>query len=582
MAKPRTLVLLSLAIALVLPAASFRAAVPEQRPVELADIMAWRFINASALSDDGVWFGYHIGPAEGDGDVVFRQTRGEKELKFPVGEVGLGRPAAPVFSRDVKFAAFAINPTRAESAVLKRQRKPLQNNAGVVNLETGAKVEVPRVRRFALAPASGWIAMHKYAPDAPAGSAPHGTDLLLRELATGQQIVIGNVSDFAFDKQGRFLAWMIDTQDKSGNGVQLRDMESGAIRSIESNDRSVYSRMSWSEDGESLALLQGLEQRTPGDMRYLVMGFTAFGQGGPQKTVFNPLTTPDFPPGMIVSPNRSPAWTADRSALIFGIQKPSRATSQPAAPAQATRDRTAGPDPRAAAAAAPASSDDTPADEKVDLVVWHWQDKRLQSQQRVQETLDRNFNYLAAYRPGDKKFIRLADERLADVAPAPGGKFAIGRDDDAYELMANLDGRRFQDIYVVDLATGQRTLSVTKSRWTYGPSPTGTHFLYYDDGHYYSYDMRSGQATNITKTVPTSFIDVDDDHPVVKPPTLFMGWSADGQFVLISDDWDIWQVPVGGGTGTNLTVNGKKEQVRHRRPLDFSSEEAGLDLTKPL
>ena len=34
--------------------------------------------------------------------------------------------------------------------------------------------------------------------------------------------------------------------------------------------------------------------------------------------------------------------------------------------------------------------------------------------------------------------------------------------------MANLDGRRFQDIYVVDLATGERTLAVKKSRWTYG------------------------------------------------------------------------------------------------------------------
>jgi len=583
MRKLRTLVLLSLALVLLLPAAPFRAAVAEQRPIELADIMAWRFINAQALSDDGVWFGYHIGPTEGDGDVVFRQIQTEKQFTFPVGEVGFARPAAPVFSGDAKFAAFAIYPTHAEGAQLKRQRKPLQNRVGIANLETGAKVEVPRVRRFALAPGSGgWIAMHKYAPDAPAGSAPHGTDMLLRELATGQQIVIGNVSDFAFDKRGRFLAWTVDSQDKAGNGVQVRDMETGAIRALESNDRAVYSRMSWSEDRESLALLQGLEGRTPGDMRYLVMGFSEFGPGGPRKTVFNPATSPDFPADMIVSPNRNPTWTADRSALLFGIQKPRTGASQPSAPAPTqTRDRSAGADPRAAAAA-PTGADETPADEKVDLVLWHWQDKRLQSQQQVQETLDRNFSYLAEYRSGDKKFIRLADEKMADVVPAPGGKFAIGRDDDSYELMASLDGRRFQDIYVVDMATGKRTLAVKKSRWTYGPSPTGTHFLYYDDGHYYTYDMTSGQATNITKAVPTTFVNTEDDHPVVKPPTLQMGWSADGKFVLLSDGWDIWQVPVGGGAGTNLTVNGRREQVRHRRPLDFSPDEAGLDLSKPV
>jgi dipeptidyl aminopeptidase/acylaminoacyl peptidase len=94
--------------------------------------------------------------------------------------------------------------------------------------------------------------------------------------------------------------------------------------------------------------------------------------------------------------------------------------------------------------------------------------------------------------------------------------------------------------------------------------------------------MTSRVATNITKAVPTSFIDVEDDHPVVKPPTLQMGWSMDGKFVLLSDDWDIWQVPIDGGAAINLTVSGRKDQVRHRRPLDFNADGPGLDLTKPV
>jgi hypothetical protein len=579
MTKLRTVALLSFALALVTPAASLRAAGVQQRPIELADIMAWRFINASAVSDDGVWFGYHIGPTEGDGEVVFRQTRTEKAYRFPAGEAGFHRPASPVFSRDAKFAAFTIYPTSTEAAVARPQRCALQNSVAVVNLDTGAKIEAPKVRRFALAPSGGWIALHKYAPDAtPTASA---TDLLLRELATGQQIFIGNVSDFAFDKQGRYLVWTVDTQDKVGNGMQLRDMRSGAVHSLESDDRAVYSRMSWSDDGEGLALLKGLEDRTPGSTRYFVVGFTAFGSGAPQKTVFNPATADGFPSGFIVSPNRNPTWTDDRSALLFGVQKPSVTTARRAAPAQTqARTRTPGADPRTPAAAA--GADDTSAEEKVDLVLWHWQDKRLQSQQQIQETLDRNLNYLALYRVADRKFILLADERVPDVTPAPGGRFAIGRDDDPYELMANLDGRRFRDLYVIDMATGARTLAVSKSPWSYGASPTGTHFLYYDDGHFYSYDMRSGQSVNLTRNVPTSFIDADNNHPVEKPPTLFMGWSTDGKFALISGGWDIWQVAVDGGGGANLTRVGRTEQVRHRRPLDFSNDEIGFDLTKPL
>src|SRR5215471_18595971 len=59
----------------------------QPRPIELADIMAWKGIGGTALSENGEWFGYRIGPAEGDSDVIIRQTKGDKEYKFSVGEV---------------------------------------------------------------------------------------------------------------------------------------------------------------------------------------------------------------------------------------------------------------------------------------------------------------------------------------------------------------------------------------------------------------------------------------------------------------------------------------------------------------
>ena len=39
--------------------------------------------------------------------------------------------------------------------------------------------------------------------------------------------------------------------------------------------------------------------------------------------------------------------------------------------------------------------------------------------------------------------------------------------------MGNLDGRRFQDIYVIDMATGERRLALKRARWYNGPSPDG-------------------------------------------------------------------------------------------------------------
>src|SRR5205823_35812 len=58
-------------------------------------------------------------------------------------------------------------------------------------------------------------------------------------------------------------------------------------------------------------------------------------------------------------------------------------------------------------------------EEKPDLVIWHYQDPRLQSQQLIQAQADKNFSYLSIYHVKAKKFVRLADDALRIVAAAP-------------------------------------------------------------------------------------------------------------------------------------------------------------------
>src|SRR6266404_9549579 len=114
-----------------------------------------------------------------------------------------------------------------------------------------------------------------------------------------------------------------------------------------------------------------------------------------------------------------------------------------------------------------------------------------------------------------------------------------------------------------------------------GPSPDGSKFLYYDDGNYFSYDMEATKATNLTAKIPTSFINTEDDHNQVKPPRQSFGWTKNSDAVLLSDGWDIWKAPV-SGNAVNLTVNGKKDQIRYRRSFRLDPEEKGIDTGTPL
>lgn len=568
------------------------------RAIALEDILAWKSLGSAAISNDGQWISYRISPLQGDSDVVIRSTSSDKEHRIAVGD-GFG--AAAVFSGDSKFAAVTTAPTRKAAQAARRARRPAQNGVTIINLADGTKTEVAKIRRFAFSNETpGWIALHRYGAGGPApalgreggpavpvppggapegGNAPsrgpRGSDLILRDLTTGADLSIGNVNEWAFDKTGRWLAFTIDAADQAGNGVQLRDMTTGAVRVLDSG-KAWYERLDWTEKGDGLAVLKGKEDRAYRDRLHSVIGFTGFSAtAAPAKVIYDPSTDKSFPAGMTISSNRAPTWTEDLDALIFGIDE-LRKSDRPSRPENADADDEAPAPP------APRPGNDENADERPNLVIWHWKDDRLQSQQQVQQNADRNYSYLSIYHPATQKFIRLADDALRTVNIAPKQKFAVGYDVREYERMGNLDGRRFRDIYTVNLATGERTLALKKNRWIYGPSPDGTKVLFYQDKHFHLLDLATGQTRNLTAAVPANFVNVEDDHNIVDPPRNPWGFSIDSKFVVLSDGFDVWQVPVGQGTAVNLTVNGTKDQIRYRSRYVFDREDRGIDLAEPL
>jgi dipeptidyl aminopeptidase/acylaminoacyl peptidase len=569
------------------------------RPMQLADILAWKRISSPTISNNGEWFAYRLAPAEGDAEVIVRNLKTGKDQKFPIGDPGASAPEggtppagppvamgnAVAISGDSRWLAFQVYPNTKEAKKLKKDRKPIQTRTVLVELATGKKTEFEKTRRFQFSgEKSSAIALQRYpadagGPPAPAvatpasGSTapdrPTGTDLLLYDLATGAEMNLGNVSEFAFDKKGDWMALLIDARDKAGNGIQLRNMSTGAVFPLDSA-AAVYKGLTWTEKGDGLAAMRGVEDKAFEDKLYAVVAFKGFSASAPPtKFVYDPKEDKSFPKGMAISPNRSAAWRSDLSAVTFGIHEVKTKKNPP---------KEDGADKK------PADAPSAPADteEKPDLVLWHWKDPRLQTEQQVQENSDKNFSFLSVWRPEGGKFLRLADENVRQMNWGVDSKLAVGADIRDYELMSNLDGKHFEDVYVVDPATGDRKLALSKARWFRGASPDGSRLLYYNDGAYYTYDTATGKTVEITKGVATSFIDAENDVNVVKPPTPSLGWSKDSQYVLLSDGWDLWKVPAVGGAAVNLTVNGKKDKIRYRQRFRLDPDEKGIDMNQPM
>lgn len=611
------------------------------RLITPADMKAWNSIRQSAISNDGKWFAYVVAPAEGNATVVYRGTdRGAQDNRIAVGEGG----GSIVISGDSRWLGFIVAPPKPPTGGSRGARgapgapgggrgsapdstaRAASTKFVLVNLQTGARQEFDRIRRFSFnTDTATWVVMQG-SPDAaapvaaggaPAAGAGRGgagaggggggsADLLLHNLATGETFNMGKVDAYSFNDDGDWLAYTMSTNDRVGNGVQLRNMKTGSSRSLE-NAPVKYSYLAWVDSSNALSVMRGHVDSIARDTVFSVELFSKFGPDGPsKKLLFDPAGRRDFPAGWKLASDRAPRWADDMSAVFVGIREGSKpaprggvATGRGGAAITAGAPGSGGtgaiPPGGRGGAAAPAASDSLPS-----LILWHYKDTRLQSQQIVQEASDRAFNFLAEYRPTEDRFVQLADDSIRSVTVTSQDHYAYGVDVHNYEERASYTGRNFQDVYRIDLKSGVRTL-LQRNKPT-GPmlsSPDGRRLLFWGkDANYWVLDLVAGDSTNLTKGVPTSFVNVDDDHNnLYPPPAQPRGWTSDGSAVILYDNWDLWKVPAtnGGGPAVNLTGDGKRTQVRYQSMYRFDpaagggrggrgggGAASGIDLSQPL
>lgn len=529
-----------------------------------ADISNWKNIRGPSLSLDGTWFAYAQTPNEGDGEAIIRQTTtGGKEYRFPIGESPNSN--AIQLSPDGKWAAFLVYPKAVDQKKLRKDRKPIQSNATVVNLVTGEKREFDKIRRVEFAGESPkWIAMQGYGPDAAGGAAaggaaggagrPSGTDVLLHQLGTETIFNIGNVGDFAFDDKARYLAYTIDARDQLGNGVQLRELSTGIVKAIDAG-KSVFRRLAWSDTALAFAYLRGTADSAGTDTTWAASGVAHVGSPTMKLVSVGTGSSAAMPAGMEVSPERTPRWVQQLDGMVFGL----RVAVAPVPKAELLED-----------------------DDRPTLMLWHGKDSRLQSMQQVQETSDKSFSFLATYWPSSGTVVQLTDDVLRTGSLNDNDRVMTAYDNNAYERRANIDGIQRRDLYLVDPRSGTRT-NVKDSLSSFAQvSPTGNALVYWDNGNYHVYNVATKQTANITQGAPVSFINTEDDHNVDRPSTPNYGWSRDGANVLLYDNWDIWKVGITGNSWTNLTVDGRANKIRYGRPRIIDSRVAGFDLSKPM
>lgn len=580
-----------------------QAQVQAQLPMSWKDVATWKSMPNSGykLSPDGQWMAYVLTGIETDGELILQKVADPASKKtFPL---GVATFASFEFSDNSQWIAFKEFPKFTEKqANEKAKGKPLKEKLHLIKLGTADKKTLEGIGGFYF---NGEAASHLVMtlPKEGTGEAK-GSDLLIYHLATGKSQNLGNIREHAVNKAGTHLAYAVDAANSQGNGLYLLTLASNSVSVLDS-DEAGYQGINWTEKGDAFAALKFKKDKKYTQEKGAVLGIKNL--SSPQITLYEPAKdSTSFDARYTISPNRRPLWSDDLSRLFYGIHplvlaekvSPKNEVNQDSVQqaevanlekikADSTIKSVSDLQKAIAKLNTGASPEKKASDaKKPEMTIWHWNDERLQSRQQVMEAMDKNFSFWAMYDVVGKKHTPLQDSTLLELNLLPNQYYALGADQQAYELDNNLNGQTYKDYYLVDLKSGTKTLLFEKF---YQPSfasmprasTDGKKLLYGKDGHFHVYDIATKTHSNLTEKLPVSFVDVEDDHNVVKPLYNPLGWSSDSRYALIRDGWDIWQIPLSAKeTPLNLTKNGKDQKIRYQYRVSLDSDEKGIDLTK--
>ena len=557
-ARPRTL-------AFILPLALLAAASPalaQQRALDHEAVLHWNTIGSPSLSPDGAWLVFVLTAMEGDPVLTIRAAReGAEPMTF--------RGTDPRFTSDSRFVVYEVPPVEAVVDSLRREGK----RGDALPKDTLAFAEVaallgggaqPRIvgaiENFRVAGDGSWVAYKPVeeedeaadeAEEAPEEEEPEeeeeeggeaddedekekdeGSALVLLNLGTGDEARYEKVTDYFFADEAAVLAFATSAEDGEGDGVfviTLDDMSRHAVLEGLGN----YEQLAIAEDGSQVAFLSDRD-----DYEAEQAEFTLYHGAGPSWSgaAMANSATEGVPEGWWVSENGNVGFSDGGGRVRFGTA----------------------PRPE------PEEEDETLDDDKVNLDVWNWKDPYLQPMQLVQANQERNRTYSAVVHLDGGAVVQLGTPDVPTVRFAAEGDaaFAVGATDVPYRQLISWDGR-YNDVYAIDVATGERRMVAEMVKGFGGASisPMGGYASWWDGEarHWMVAPLQGGDAMAASADVPHAVWNELDDHPDLPPPYGPAFWTEGDNALLFYDRYDAWRFEPVTGETTNLTNGAGRE-----------------------
>jgi dienelactone hydrolase len=495
--------------------------------VDFEAIENWRGMGSYlAISDNGKYFAYTINKPKinaffpGIDSLVVQSTHGSWRMSFPVEESGF-------FSSDGKQYIF-------------------KNGESLCFLQLGG-TQQKLVRNIASFKCSRnkWLAYQLKDKDF----------LILQDLVTGKETSFAGVTDYNFDNLGEWLIF------KRANDLYLYNLVTGAqkyfpfvveyalagngkaalLKTVEKNDNGVTTALKYlgAPDWNEKIIWSGNKEKTD-------IGSYAIDNSGRQ-VVFSQGS----------ADTRIWYYNADRNIATVSATNTTAGFSEEL---RIKGDVSFSDNGRYIRISLQPSPDTRKPDpDMAHVEVWGHKDLFLQSAQSEQSKQSKTYTALINIENGKVMPLENNGKKLYLIQ----GDFAVVKKDPIDEY-----GERFWEVrnsrnkdsnWIVSLKDGSsHLLPTTAGNENFWFSPGGKYLVYFDmdkGGHYFSYDLHTGEVKDIAVNVPENQLALSNRYTGNKIEFgNLAGWLENDAGILVYDDYDIWKLDLTGKEpATNVT-----------------------------
>jgi dipeptidyl aminopeptidase/acylaminoacyl peptidase len=567
-----------------------------KKPLDHSVYDGWKSLGERMISNDGQYAVYAINPQEGDGDLIV-QNLATQEKKT------IARGYGAVITEDSRFVVFKIKPIFQETRQAKIKKKKsddmTKDSIGIIELGKEGVVKFARVKGFKTPEKGfGYVAyqMEKPLPDTAkkskksiidsskvnidmlvkladsvirksmesvntqnltkeemigaankavkeiikkskdemyvtgdvikdadgddasgGGAAAEGTDLIVRRLSDGKEKTFKLVSDYTFDKKGTRLVIKTTKASKDSNSIAfvlLYNLASDKTDTIMRNLNDAKN-FSFDEEGTQLAFVVERDSSTKALQKFYKLWYFTNGQDSAKLVAEK--NTVGMQIGFTISENGAVKFSRDGKKLFFG--------TAPITPAK----------------------DTTLVDfELARLDVWHYNDDYLQPQQLKNLANEQKRSYMAVMKPGDDKVVQLGADDAENITLVDEGNadWVLTESTKGGRIAVQWEGRTKTNAYAISTADGSRRMIKANSLANFNASPAGKYVYWYepDTKNYFVWNAATAVTKNISDKIKEPLYDVENDVPDYPGSVGITGWTANDQYILINDVYDIWQV----------------------------------------